>query len=79
MAPIRLNIKLFYARSQKLRKSTISSVISVCLSVLPTVYHFLHMEQLVFFWANYFEISYLSIILNSVEYNQFPLEYDTKG
>ena len=51
--------RAFLGAFAKLRKATISSVMSVCPSV--------RMEQLGSHWTDFHEICYLSIFLNSVD------------
>jgi hypothetical protein len=57
---------------EKLRKRTISFVMSVCLSVRPSV----RVEQLGCHWQEFNEITYLSIFRKSVEKIQFLLKSD---
>jgi hypothetical protein len=59
----------FLGAIEKLRKTTVSFVMSACVSV--------HMEQLCSHWTNFHEISYLSIFLKSVEKTQASLKSDS--
>jgi len=60
----------FFGTFTKLRKANISFVMSVRLSVCPSVLPSVRMENLGSHWTNFYKIVYISIIRNSVEKNQ---------
>jgi hypothetical protein len=73
-----VEVSYVFRRVRKIAKETISFVVSVFLSVRPSVCPSDRMEQLDCHWADFYEICYLSIVRKSVKKNQVSLQSDKK-